>query len=367
MQSKKLTWLWPFFLCLIISAAYIGVRLVQYDFEALKLAELGTRFAELDPEGEPGYDGQFSYYMARCLAPERVSAYLDVPAYRYQRILYPLLARVFALGRVANVPWTLLGLNWVVHGLATLGVCWVLREQQIPVRYALIYGLWVGQIASVGLDLHEPLAYGLIVAAWVMRMRRRDDMFALLISLALFAKETTLIFWVAAIFPLYRNHIQRSSLWILLSGGLLFTLWQFWLWQTFGAVGIASGGDMATGFEWIPFMGIIRVAFVNLKAFGLFLLIFGPMILLPSLWGLVVSWRERSWLLDDWALLSLLLHSVLILFLPFSTFREPLGLVRIATGLVLSVLMVASKNRYHRVLNYGMFWIALLAMIIPQS
>lgn len=367
MQPKKLTWLWPALLSLVISAAYIGIRLVKYNFDPVELAEIGTRFSEVDPQGEPGYDGQFSYYMARDLAPDRVSEYLDVPAYRYQRILYPLLARVLALGRVELVPWTLLGLNWVVHSLATLGVCWVLRQQHIRVRYALIYGLWVGLIASVGLDLHESLAYGLIVGAWVMRMNRRDDIFAILLCLALFAKETSLLFWAAAFFPLYRTQGRRSSLWILLSGGFLYLLWQVWLWQTFGKVGIASGGDMATGFEWIPLMGIIRIAFINIRVFGLFLLIFGPMVILPALWGLVVSWNERGWLLDDWALFSLFLHGLLILFLPFSTFREPLGLVRIATGMVLSVLIVASKNRYHRVLNYGMFWIVLLAMLIPQS
>jgi hypothetical protein len=62
----------------------------------------------------------------------------------------------------------------------------------------------------------------------------------------------------------------------------------------------------------------------------------------------------------------MLLHALLIIFLPFSTFREPLGVVRIATGMVLSILMVASARKHQRVLNYSLFWIALLVILIPQ-
>jgi hypothetical protein len=101
--------------------------------------------------------------------------------------------------------------------------------------------------------------------------------------------------------------------------------------------------------------------------FGLFLLIFGPVIVLPSLWGLIESVRRRFMLMEDWTAGSLLLHALLIIFLPFSTFREPLGLVRIATGLVLSILMVASGRKYQRILNYSLFWIAMLVMLIPQA
>jgi hypothetical protein len=366
MLSKKVAWLWPCIVSLLISGAYIGVRLVLHDFNPLALAEIGPRYAESDPEGEPGYDGQFSYYMAREPTPSLVEPFLDVPAYRYQRILYPLLARMLACGRQDALAWTLLGINWVVHGLATLGVSWLLHQQGTRPGYALIYGLWVGLVAAVGLDLHEPLAYGLIICAWVMKTKRQDVIFALSLVLALFAKETTLLFWGAALMASWRDRSQRTTLSILLAGGLVYALWQLWLWREFGSPGLGSGGEMATGFEWIPFMGLLRIGFVDWRVFGLFVLIFGPTIVAPSLWGLLESIKQRSELVEDWAAGSMLLHALLIIFLPFSTFREPLGVVRIATGMVLSILMVASARKHQRVLNYSLFWIALLVMLIPQ-
>ena len=366
MLPKKVVWLWPCLVSLLISGAYIGVRLVLNDFDPLALAEIGSKYAAFDPEGEPGYDGQFSYYMARDPSPSEVEPYLDVPAYRYQRILYPLLARALAFGRMEILAWSLLGINWIVHGLATLGVGWFLHQEGTRPGYALIYGLWVGLVAAVGLDLHEPLAYGLVVCAWVMRAKRHEVLFALSLILALFAKETTLLFWAAALIPTWRDISARKSLVILLAGGLLYALWQLWLWRVFGSPGLGSGGDMATGFEWIPWMGLWRIGLVDLRVLGLYLLIFGPTIVLPSLWGLIESFKRKKHIIDDWAAGSLLLHALLIIFLPFSTFREPLGVVRIATGLVLSFVLVASARKYHRILNYSLFWIPLLVMLIPQ-
>jgi hypothetical protein len=367
MLSKRLTWIWPCLIAIFISGAYIGVRLVLNDYDPLALAEIGSKYAELDPAGEAGYDGQFSYYIARELDPHKVEPFLDVPAYRYQRILYPLLARSLALGQEALIPWTLLGINWIVHGLATLGVSWILFKHDVRPVYALVYGLWVGLISAAGLDLHEPLAYGLVVGAWVMKELRRDDAFALLLVIALFAKETTLLFWVAALFPAWKQRTSNRSFNLLVFGGLLFAFMQWWLWLVFGSVGIGSGGDMASGFELVPFMGLIRIGFVDWRVFGLFLLIFGPTIVLPGLWGLFTSLKSRLKIFADWSKVSLLLHSLLIIFLPFSTFREPLGLVRIATGLVLSILIVANERNYTRTLNYSLFWIAMLAMLIPQG
>jgi hypothetical protein len=367
MLSKKVAWFWPCVVSLLVTGAYIGTRLIFNEFDPLALAEIGSRYAQLDPTGEPGYDGQFSFYVARDPVPRTVGPFLDVPAYRYQRILYPLLARALAFGRQAVIPWALIGVNWIAHGLGTLGVCWILDRRGHRPRYGLIYGLWVGLVAAVGLDLHEPLAYALVVCAWVMKEKRHHHLFAFCLVLSLFAKETTLLFWAAGVAATLRDRAQRNAGAILLFGGLMYAAWQVWLWQAFGSFGLGSGGDMATGFEWFPFMGFLRIGLVDWKVFGLFVLIFGPTILLPSIWALIESWKNRGQILEDWAFGSLLLHALVIVFLPFSTFREPLGIVRIATGLVLSILMVAQARNYHRVLNYGLFWIPMLVMLIPQG
>jgi len=73
--------------------------------------------------------------------------------------------------------------------------------------------------------------------------------------------------------------------------------------------------------------------------------------------------RKQLWDPNAWATL---LSGLGIIFLPFSTFREPLGLVRAADGLVFAVLAFASASRSRRVLNYSLFWIAMLAMLVRR-
>jgi hypothetical protein len=63
---------------------------------------------------------------------------------------------------------------------------------------------------------------------------------------------------------------------------------------------------------------------------------------------------------------ALLLSGLGILFIPFSTFREPLGLVRAADGLVLAVLAFASASNSRRALNYSLFWAAMLVMLVRR-
>jgi hypothetical protein len=111
-------------------------------------------------------------------------------------------------------------------------------------------------------------------------------------------------------------------------------------------------------------MGFLRIVGEGLKVFGVLGLVFGPTILLPSLWGLVESGRailqgDRS--LPSWALI---LNTAAIGFLPYSTFREPLGLIRFATGMVLATIYYGIYTRSRKPLNIGMFWIALLAFLI---
>jgi len=107
-------WLRPWVIVLVLALAYVGLTLARYEGDPLIFALVGTQYsgrgyAQSDPQGTQGYDGQFAYYIAR--DPAGGWRYCDVPAYRYQRILYPLLAWALALGQPGVVPWTLVALN----------------------------------------------------------------------------------------------------------------------------------------------------------------------------------------------------------------------------------------------------------------
>jgi hypothetical protein len=360
-QQNKIKAYWPILPIILVALAFLAYRLSIRDWDPVGLAEIGTRFQTGDPSGTEGYDGQFAYYIALQPDPQAVSPLLDVPAYRYQRILLPIASRALALGKPALIPWTLIIINFLSHIIGSWMLVSYLIYAGTPTRYALIHGLWIGLVLGIGADLFEPLAFALVVAAWFARQKHRWKLGYFFLVLALFAKEITLVFWVAALLEDIARPKRRA---IAVSPGVIFAIWQAWLWGTFGAPGIGSGGAMATGFEVIPYAGMFRIATASVEVFLLFVLIFGPTIVLPSLLGIIGAARtifrqQRG--SSEWALL---LNSLMIAFLPFSTFREPLGLVRLATGMVTSVIFFSAEHNQRRPLNYAMFWISFLVILV---
>jgi len=174
-------WLRPWVIVLVLALAYVGLTLARYEGDPLIFALVGTQYsgrgyAQSDPQGTQGYDGQFAYYIAR--DPAGGWRYCDVPAYRYQRILYPLLAWALALGQPGVVPWTLVALNVAALVGGTYFTERLLETRGVSRWYALVYGLYGGLVAGLRLDLTEPLAYGLVQAglwAWEERRDRRQE------------------------------------------------------------------------------------------------------------------------------------------------------------------------------------------------
>lgn len=364
MASPRLRLLAPAALALLVSAGFVLVRLSRAGWDPVALADPGTRYTEGDPQGTEGYDGQFVYYIAIDPDPAHVAPKLDVPAYRYQRILYPMMARLLAAGDPKWIPWTLIVIAVAAHTAGTLAVTGLMADYGQPTRYALAYGLWAGLVAAAALDLHEPLAYALVAAAWLARRKRRTLLGAGLMGLALFAKETSLVFWGAWLAAdLVASQTRRRAAWLALAAAP-FALWQIWLWRFFGSPGLGSGGAYATPFEWIPFMGLWRVGGVHLAALALYLVIMGPTIVFPAAWG-ILSTVRRLWKGDlSEETISLFANASAVAFLPFSTFREPFSVFRVATGLVLAILVYAACHGMRRPLNYSLFWISLLAILI---
>jgi len=167
-------WLRPWVVVLLAALIYAGVTLVRYGYDPLAFAMVGTRYSQGDPQGSQGYDGQFAYYIAR--DPAQGWQYCDVPAYRYQRILYPLLAWVLALGQPEWVGWTLIVINIAALAGGTYFTERLLAAEGANRWYALAYGLYGGLVAGLRLDLTEPLAYGLAQAglwAWSVQESKR--------------------------------------------------------------------------------------------------------------------------------------------------------------------------------------------------
>jgi hypothetical protein len=362
--KEKIRTFWPAVLVLIILTGYVLYRLSINHWDPVELAEIGTIYQNGDENGSEGYDGQFAYYIAINPDPDKVSIQLDVPAYRYQRILYPLLARFLSFAQTTYIPWALIILNILSQVLGTAILCTILSDLLVPVRYSLIYGLWAGLVIGVGTDLYEPLTFSLILAAILARLKGKTWLTAIFLTCSMFAKETAILFWAAMLLADFTSKKRKSEILIALIPGIFYGIWQGFLYYQFGSFGLGSGGAMATPFEWIPFGGFFRIASAGVEVLVLYAVIFGPTIILPDIWGIMTSLRFLFKRRMDFETLALLLNTLFITFLPFSTFREPLGLIRVSTGMVLTTIILAAKYGMRRPLNLGMFWIALLATLV---
>lgn len=361
MTSFSQKWMTPTLVVTLICVIYvIGVLLVNDgDPEAFIL--LGTQFSQGDPNGSEGYDGQFAYQIA--LNPVGAAPYIDVPAYRYQRILYPLTARLLALGQAALTPWSLIIVNIGAIALGTWATEQLLRHLRVSRWYALVYGLYGGQLLSLRADLNEPLAHAFVQLAMLAWAKERRWWAVAAFALAAFGKETTLVFLAA-----YMGYTLSRRMWgwtfRLGLAAVPFVLYQLFLWRWLGSFGVGSGGAGATPFSLIPLAGWLAIAGVSVGAFLLISLVVVPMSILPSIAGLWLSlqalWRRQ---LHPFVL-CLFFNSAVILFLPTSTFREPVAMLRLTMGLVACMILFGAQRRSWRILSYSTFWIFTNVLLI---
>lgn len=148
-----------------------------------------------------GYDGQFYYLLALnpfSPRPALMGAHFDLPAYRAQRILYPLLVWALSLGgRPSLVPTLLVIVN--LGAIIAVGALGALLARQLGVSplWGALLAFYPGLLVSLACDLGEPLALACALGGLSCASRRRWGWAALLLSLAALARETTALIGLA--------------------------------------------------------------------------------------------------------------------------------------------------------------------------
>jgi hypothetical protein len=178
---------------LIAMLIFVLIVLVRYDWDPMAFVMEGTRFREGVPNGTWGYDGQFAYYIA--LDPIGASDWMDHDAYRYQRILYPLLAWVFSFGgQPALIPWAMIAINMVCILTATWLLSGMLAERSVPPWVALSFVFFIGVFVALRGNLLEPLAISLSLLGLSFTYREKWLWAGVMFALAILAKEMALAF-----------------------------------------------------------------------------------------------------------------------------------------------------------------------------
>jgi hypothetical protein len=288
------------------------------------------------PAGESGYDGEFVYFIA--LDPVNARYYVDVPSYRYTRIVYPLLARALALGRPSLIPWTLLLINWLAIGGGTLAAAlWLKRKGQLP-WFALAYGFYPGLLVALQRDTTEALAYGLValgIFLWDYGGRRRIIWSALVFALAALTRETTVVFPVLyGVGLLVGNPPPRPSP-ARREGALLIAaaVVPLIIYKAFLVVWLGTRGDPGLLLERVPFAGLIAARQSTYWVQELWL------ILIPALIcsvAAIVALRRRVRLVAAWIVLANVILFVVLL--SRTSYVDIYSSSRVATGVVLAAI-----------------------------
>ena len=354
------SWLRPWQLTLVALLVYLLAILQPRAWDPMALVRVGTRFDPGLAGGSMGYDGQFSYQIAE--SPLGNTGKLDVPAYRLQRILYPLVARLAAMGNRGLIPWSLVLVNIAA---ATAGVALtesVMRHYGRSPWWALAYGMNVGMFMAVRLDLTEPLAFAFVQAGVLAWARGRHNLAAVAFAAAALTKEVTVVLLVAyLVVRTLRAGWRRGATWGAIALGP-FLLWQAILWGSLGSPGFGSGGALSSSFEILPFRGWWSLALFDLRDFATVSVLVVPMIVVPVVAGLVCAVKSLSNGLTASAA-ALLIQSAVFLFLPTSNLVDPLGSARFVLGLIVATLNFGAEVGWRRVLAYSQLWILTLAFL----
>jgi len=203
----------------------------------------------------PGYDGQFYFRLALDPFTDKRTAFgvtLDAPIVRHQRVLLPLFTWLVARGNPETTPLVMMAINLAaIAGCALVGGL-MLSGFGVSAWYGLLFSLYPGFAVSGGRFLTEPLALFMILLSLLMLAHRKNFAAAIILSLAVLARETSTLVVAAGFFTwlsgkVFPNHNDSSfqptvSFWVYPT--LSFFLWQFWLWNNWSSV-LLDGENIA--------------------------------------------------------------------------------------------------------------------------
>jgi hypothetical protein len=323
-----------------------------------------------------GYDGQYYYRLALDPLTDEKVAYgltLDSPSYRGQRILYPALAHVVALGRIAWVPWSMIIVNYLaVCGLA-ISAARLTELFELPPLYGLAIPFLPPVILGLARDLAEPLAISLMVLALLLLHSRRTTFAAFALALAVLARETTLLFAVALLGCSVWRALQKRSTWgesLALTLPLIaYAAWQWRLFVTWGSAGFMEGHINLVNFPFAalgPFVVETMHLPHGLTLMGIFRRLFlaSELLFVAAMVCLAAAVVRRS-AADPEIIIGWIIYLVLATFLSNLIWVEDWAFMRACEELLMLSAIIVIGARERRFMQIALA--ATLAMWLPLA
>jgi len=310
---------WPVIATAVFYGLFIAVKLALHGGDPSAFVVAGGTYTDaarlppglhvLVPRAD-GYDGQWYYRLALDPWTAAVAGHgirFDNPAYRQQRIVYPLLAWAVSFGRPALLPAALIAVNFLgLCAIAALGAA-LARSFGSPTRWGVLPALCPGFAATLGLDLTEISEVALLLGGMLLLRNRRYASAALCLTLAVLARETALLVPAALAMLWARDRLRRvprSCPWYLFVAPVAtYLVWQGLLWLRWHTLPMrGNNGNLG-----LPLSGLAdfagRLAPLVRPADMLWLLeilalgVFGLGVLAALRGNRTPGWLRLSWLL----------------------------------------------------------------------
>jgi hypothetical protein len=363
-------------LVLLAMAAVLGVywlvistTLNRYGGNWSGFAVIGDRFPAPDIYGPDtlilpksfGYDGQFFLLAANDpFLRGEAHKYMDVAAYRYQRIMYPWLARLMAGGDHQKIPRALVLINLLAVVAGTMFVGLLCARNGASPLWSLFYGCLSGLLIAMLRDLAEPVAMAFLAGGFWLYDARRYWLCTLIMAAALLSKEICAIALLAmALHALSRQRWQAVIALIL--AGLPLALWWAYIYHRLGVLPM-QGGESNFG---MPFVGMWTYATslfpLSLDNFqnvlGLGFVIFTGLSMLLALVEILRGWSAQG--------LAFFLYALFFSLMTDKVWVEPWSYGRVLLPLFLLMVVSFAQNKsrlYWLPLwgNLGLFIITLI-------
>lgn len=299
---------------------------------------------------EFGYDGCLYLNIALDINlndPATVST-MDLPAYRYRRILLPALGRSLALANLAIIPYAIVAIN----GTSILGIIYIFtkyfRQNQQQHYKALLLFLIPGIWLTFGVSTVELLAGFFLLLSITSFIDQKQILVACAIGLACLAKETLLVAWCAfALLSLIQRNWEQIA-WLI--AAILPAL----LWNIHVIDLLYEPNQLGMNNFDYPFFGLGKsfIEFYDSRwSINLFANFYAVGLLL-SAFGILLYRSKKTW--DRYGIIFLIasLYGLIYMMSSTSILRHYFHFTRVYLDVFLLALLVAGKSHFER-----LFWI----------
>lgn len=214
---------------------YLFILLTSLGYNPSYLISLGEKFVNFSqiPKNiivwkNYGYDGQFYYRLALNPFTTKVEEFgitLDNPAYRHQRIIYPLISWIISLGNKNFVPTILLLVNFIAILLIGFIGGYFAQSLKLHSFWGLVFIIHPGFPYTLSRDLTEILQACFLLSAIFLIKRNNFLISAIFLTLAILTKETALIIVVVLLLTFKSRYFIIPIIVYLIWQIVLFLIW----------------------------------------------------------------------------------------------------------------------------------------------